>query len=142
MDGVAELLGDARLADPRFATAEGRMAHWDEYQRLMFEGFAKQPAKLWFERAEALHLTFALVQGIDDLLACPQLRARDFLVEVQHAGRVSPCARRTSRASAVAASTSVARTAWIVRPGVLHGMRRPAFRGAASTARGGRASNC
>ena len=40
----------------------------------MFEGFAKQPAKLWFERAEALHLTFALVQGIDDLLACPQLR--------------------------------------------------------------------
>lgn len=80
MAPVAELLGDAQLADARFATAEGRMQHWPEYRERMFAGFATRTAKAWFARAEALHLTFALVQNIDELLVCPQLRARQFLV--------------------------------------------------------------
>ena len=85
MEGLVELLGEPRLADPRFVTAEGRMDHYAEYRQLMFAAFARRPAQEWFERAAALHLTFALVQTIAALFACPQLLARDFLV-TRHVG--------------------------------------------------------
>ncbi|MBT5775022.1 MAG: hypothetical protein HOH95_11670, partial [Dehalococcoidia bacterium] len=44
--------------------------------------FQRQTAQQWFEQAEALHLTFALVQTIDDLFSCPQLAARNMLRKV------------------------------------------------------------
>ncbi len=76
MRGVATLLNEPRLAEERFQTAEGRMQHWDEYLELMVTHFKTQPAAYWFEKAAELHLTFALVQSVDDLLTCPQLTAR------------------------------------------------------------------
>ena len=79
MSGVAELLDDPRLAADRFQTAEGRMQHYDEYLDLFVPPFQQRTAQEWFERAERLHLTFALVQTIDDLFVCPQLgRVRCF----------------------------------------------------------------
>jgi len=82
MDGVAKLLAEPRLGEERFATAEGRMQHWDEYLELFVPPFLRQTAQEWFEQAEALHLTFALVQTVDDLFSCPQLEARATLREV------------------------------------------------------------
>ena len=82
MRGVAELLNEPRLAEARFQTAEGRMQHWDEYVELMVTPFQAQPAAVWFEKAAALRLTFALVQTVDDLLTCPQLTARGLLHQV------------------------------------------------------------
>jgi crotonobetainyl-CoA:carnitine CoA-transferase CaiB-like acyl-CoA transferase len=76
MEGVAQLLDEPRLAEDRFQTAEGRMRNWDEYLELFVPPFQRQTAQEWFEQAEALHLTFALVQTIDDLFSCPQLAAR------------------------------------------------------------------
>ena len=81
MDGVAELTGEHRLAEPRFATAEGRMAHWEEYVDLMVGAFATKTAREWFVEAQNHHLTFALVQSVDDILACEQLAARDAFIE-------------------------------------------------------------
>ena len=79
MDGVARLIDEPRLAEERFQTAEGRMEHWEEFVALFVPPFRRQTAQQWFEQAEELHLTFALVQTIDDLFACPQLGARRML---------------------------------------------------------------
>jgi len=86
MEGVAQLLDEPQLAEERFQTAEGRMQHWDEYLELFVPPFLRQTAQEWFEQAEALHLTFALVQTIDDLFSCPQLEARAMLREVPGPG--------------------------------------------------------
>lgn len=83
MDGVAELIGEPRLAEPRFQTAEGRMEHYDEFVALFVPPFRERTAQEWFERAERMHMTFALVQTVDDLFACPQLEERGLLREVQ-----------------------------------------------------------
>ena len=79
MDGIAELLGEPRLAEERFQTADGRMQHWDEFTALFVPPFRNRSAQEWFERAEAMHMTFALVQTVDDLFGCPQLTARGLL---------------------------------------------------------------
>lgn len=82
MDGIAELLSEPRLAAERFQTAEGRMQNWDEFVALFAPPFRTRTAQEWFERAEAMHMTFALVQTVDDLFVCPQLGARGLLRDV------------------------------------------------------------
>lgn len=79
MDGVEVLLGEPRLAEERFQTAEGRMEHYDEFVDLFVPPFKLKTAQEWFEGAEALHMTFALVQTIEDLFQCPQIEARELL---------------------------------------------------------------
>jgi crotonobetainyl-CoA:carnitine CoA-transferase CaiB-like acyl-CoA transferase len=78
MKGIAVLLDQPLLAEERFQTPEGRMDNWEEFVRLFVPPFATKPAKQWFEEAEALDLTFALVQTVDELFSCPQLTARRF----------------------------------------------------------------
>ena len=79
MDGMAVLLDEPKLAEERFQTAEGRMQNWDEFLALFVPPFQARTAQEWFERAEAMHMTFALVQTVDDLFSCPQLGARGLL---------------------------------------------------------------
>ncbi len=102
MRGGATLLDEPRLAEARFQTAEGRMQHWDEYVELMVTSFKTQPAAVWFEKAAALRLTFALVQTVDDLLTYPQLEARGLLEQVTLAdGRCATLPGRPFRLSAM-----------------------------------------
>lgn len=82
MRGVAQLIGEPRLAEERFQTAEGRMQHYQEYLDLFVPPFAQKTAQEWFVEAERLHLTFALVQTIDDLFSCPQVASRSMLRQV------------------------------------------------------------
>jgi crotonobetainyl-CoA:carnitine CoA-transferase CaiB-like acyl-CoA transferase len=81
MKGISKLLDVPALAEERFQTAQGRMENWDEFLELFVPPFAQKTAQQWFEEAESLDLTFALVQTIDDLFACPQLAAREFFRE-------------------------------------------------------------
>ncbi len=93
MDGIARLLQEPRLAEGRFQTAEGRMQNWDEYLQLMLPPFATKSSREWFDRAEELHLTFALVQTVDELFQCPQLGSRNFFQSVSapnHAAALLP----------------------------------------------------
>ena len=83
MDGIAQLLDEPRLAEDRFQTAEGRMQHWEEFLELFVPPFREKPAQEWFEKAEALHMTFALVQAVEDLFGCPQLESREFLHDIE-----------------------------------------------------------
>jgi crotonobetainyl-CoA:carnitine CoA-transferase CaiB-like acyl-CoA transferase len=55
------------------------MRNWDEFVALFAPPFRARTAQEWFERAEARHMTFALVQTVDDLFDCPQLTARGLL---------------------------------------------------------------
>ena len=82
MDGIAVLIEEPRLAEDRFQTAEGRMEHWDEFCALFIPPFARRTAREWFERAEVMHMTFALVQTVDDLFQCPQLCERELFLDV------------------------------------------------------------
>jgi len=100
MEGVAQLIDEPRLAEERFQTAEGRMQHWDEYLELFVPPFLRQTAQQWFEQAEALHLTFALVQTVDDLFSCPQVAARELLREVPRPEGVAGLVHAPGSASA------------------------------------------
>ncbi|MGE0600815.1 MAG: CoA transferase [Dehalococcoidia bacterium] len=88
MDGIAVLLDEPKLAEERFQTAEGRMDNYDEFVELFVPPFRNRTAQEWFERAEAMHMTFALVQTLDELFDCPHLNARDFWRETTFAGQV------------------------------------------------------
>jgi len=82
MRGVAVLLDEPRLTEERFQTAEGRMQNYQDYLDLFVPPFQRKTAQEWFEEAERLHLTFSLVQTVDDLFSCPQLASRGSLREV------------------------------------------------------------
>jgi len=82
MRGVAQLINEPRLTEDRFQTAEGRMQHYEEYLELFVPPFREKTAQEWFVEAERLHLTFSLVQTIDDLFSCPQIAARKMLRDV------------------------------------------------------------
>lgn len=82
MRGVAELLDEPRLTEEKFQTAEGRMQNYQEYLDLFVPPFQRKTAREWFEEAERLHLTFSLVQTVDDLFGCPHLAARGSLRHV------------------------------------------------------------
>lgn len=83
----AALLGEPQLADERFATAEGRLQHWLDYQSLVAARLRTRSAAAWVDAAAAAHLTFAHVQNVDDLLACPQLKTRRLFASVDWFGR-------------------------------------------------------
>jgi crotonobetainyl-CoA:carnitine CoA-transferase CaiB-like acyl-CoA transferase len=87
MDGIAQLLDEPRLADERFQTARGRADNWDEFLELFVPPFRRKTAQEWFDAAEALHMTFALVQTMDDLFTCPHLEARGLLHRIEPPGR-------------------------------------------------------
>ena len=82
MRGVAALIDEPRLTEEKFQTAEGRMQHYQEYLDLFVPPFQRKTAQEWFEEAERLHLTFSLVQTVDDLFSCPQITARGSLRSV------------------------------------------------------------
>lgn len=88
MDGIAVLLDEPKLAEERFQTAEGRMRNYDEFVGLFVPPFKRKTAQEWFEAAEKMHMTFALVQTMDDLFDCPQIAARELLREVEGPGGV------------------------------------------------------
>ena len=86
--GRCRVDADGRRGRTAGSTATGRGAVSDRrgphaelrrFLELFVPPFRERTAQEWFERAEALHMTFALVQSVDDLFACPQLDARHLL---------------------------------------------------------------
>jgi crotonobetainyl-CoA:carnitine CoA-transferase CaiB-like acyl-CoA transferase len=86
---VAGLIGLEELQDERFASGAGRIEHGEELKRLLVEGLAQWDRKPLFQASGEHRLVFGMAQDAGDLLECPQLRARDFFVDVDHpvAGR-------------------------------------------------------
>lgn len=76
VQSFAGLLDEPRLADERFATAEGRLRHAAELTGLVEDALASWQGRAFFEAAAEHGLLAGFVQTADSLLNCPQLAAR------------------------------------------------------------------
>jgi crotonobetainyl-CoA:carnitine CoA-transferase CaiB-like acyl-CoA transferase len=81
---MAHFLDEPALLDPRFATAAGRQRHMRELVAIIRRAIANKGRFDLFHGAQALGLTWGLVQGPADLARCPQLAARGFWADVEH----------------------------------------------------------
>lgn len=83
---LCEAIGRPELAeDPRYATAEARAQHREEYYEIFKNAFASQPLSYWLEKAEALDLPFMRMSHFSDVAEDPQAWANDYLEHVTFA---------------------------------------------------------
>ncbi|HEX2229535.1 MAG TPA: CaiB/BaiF CoA-transferase family protein [Candidatus Binatia bacterium] len=77
------------LADPRFATVEGRRKNRGELEQTIENIFLEHDHKYWLEQLEHAQLPHGIVRGIAQVLAHPQVAARKLIREAQSpVGRV------------------------------------------------------
>ena len=83
---LAKLVGgDALAADPRFHGPVGRNAHREEIRAAIRAWTMGQPSvRSCLDALEAAGVPSAKVQGIDEVLADPQIRARGMVIEQDH----------------------------------------------------------
>ena len=86
MPSLALLLGDPDLEKhPLFIDHVARQMHADEFDDIFLLPWLNQHKKREIEeKAQELRMTFYAVRPLDEILEAPQLRARDFLVNVNH----------------------------------------------------------
>ena len=82
---LAGALGaDELLADERFATKAGRLAHRDEVDAGVAAAFARQPLAYWNEKLLAAGVMFSGVLTFPEVFEDPRVQ-RDLVVELDHA---------------------------------------------------------
>jgi crotonobetainyl-CoA:carnitine CoA-transferase CaiB-like acyl-CoA transferase len=87
---IAKVIGRPELVDDvRFKTNGGRMRHRDELAALIGEQLRERPSAEWISAFEAAGVPVGPVNTIGDMLADPQVAAREMVIEVDHprAGR-------------------------------------------------------
>ncbi|MBK6981257.1 MAG: CoA transferase [Betaproteobacteria bacterium] len=87
---IAKAIGrEDLLADPRFRTNGDRMQHLAELTPLIAERMQSRPSAHWIRELESAGVPVGPINRIGDMLADPQVVARDMVVEVDHpkAGR-------------------------------------------------------
>ena len=72
----------SELGEERFATAEGRMDHWQEHQALVQPRLAEKTTAEWLAAAAEARLTFGPVQTTADLLESEVLAERGFFADL------------------------------------------------------------
>ncbi len=72
-------------SDPRFRTNGDRMRNIEALTPLIAERLRTRPSADWIREFEAAGVPVGPVNRIGDMLADPQVRARDMVVEVDHA---------------------------------------------------------
>ncbi|MCH8949309.1 MAG: CoA transferase [Chloroflexi bacterium] len=70
--------------DERYATYFVRMAHLDELYAVLDEAFLKKTNEEWMELLKAADCICGPVATYDELLDDPQVRANEYIVEVDH----------------------------------------------------------
>jgi len=78
--GITETIG----RDPRFATNRDRLAHRAELIPLLEAIFAQDDADRWVEKLLAAEIPSGPINYVDQTLNDPHLRARGFIVELEH----------------------------------------------------------
>jgi crotonobetainyl-CoA:carnitine CoA-transferase CaiB-like acyl-CoA transferase len=87
---IAKAIGrEDLIADPRFATNGDRMKHLAELTPLIAERMKARTSAEWIAEFEAAGVPVGPINRIGDMLADPQVAAREMVVEVEHprAGR-------------------------------------------------------
>ena len=72
------------IDDPRFADNAGRTTHLDELTTMIEAVLNTAPVAVWLERLRAFGLPCEPIQTLDQVLADPQVRAREMVVSVEH----------------------------------------------------------
>jgi len=88
---IVKAIGMPELGtDPRFATNTDRMRNLAALTPLLADALKRKPSAHWIAELEAAGVPVGPVNRIGDMLADPQVQARDMVVETEHpkAGRV------------------------------------------------------
>lgn len=84
---LATVLGAPALADdPRFASAAARSAHADALHAALSERLAARPRADWIAALESAGIPCAPIQNVAEVMATPQVRARNMIVDVEQTG--------------------------------------------------------
>jgi CoA:oxalate CoA-transferase len=84
---LASVLGAPALAeDPRFASAAARNAHVEALHAALAEQLAARPRAEWIAVLDAAGIPCAPIQNVAEVLATPQVRARNMIVDVDQPG--------------------------------------------------------
>jgi crotonobetainyl-CoA:carnitine CoA-transferase CaiB-like acyl-CoA transferase len=75
---------DALSTDPRFATNRDRSAHYDELRPILDRALRTRTRAEWVRRLGEVGVPCGSVRGVDEVLADPQLAAREMIPEVMH----------------------------------------------------------
>ncbi len=70
------------LTDPRFKDTETRRKHRDALDNIIVALFKEHPSAVWLKRLEAARLPYGSVNSIAEVLAHPQLAARNMIQEI------------------------------------------------------------
>ena len=81
---VANIMETPELADPRFASRQGRLLNADEVDALMLPWLLEHDKVDIFKAGQEHGLGFSFVAGMQDILEMEQLTARDYFVELEH----------------------------------------------------------
>ncbi|MBK7661568.1 MAG: CoA transferase [Betaproteobacteria bacterium] len=82
---IAKAIGHEDLIDdPRFRTNGDRMKHLDELTPLIAERMRTRTSAQWIREFEALDIAVGPINSIGQMLAEPQVAAREMVVEVDH----------------------------------------------------------
>jgi crotonobetainyl-CoA:carnitine CoA-transferase CaiB-like acyl-CoA transferase len=86
---VAKIMEREELADPRYASRQGRLLYADEVDALMLPWLLDHDKVDIFKAGQERGLGFSYVATMQDLLDMEQLKARDYFIELDHpvAGR-------------------------------------------------------
>ncbi|TQM11598.1 CaiB/BaiF CoA transferase family protein [Pseudonocardia kunmingensis] len=78
--GLLDVIDRADLAqDPRFATREGRVAHYDELDEILKRETARRPREHWLRELAAHDIPHGPLNRVADLFADPQVAAMDLV---------------------------------------------------------------
>ncbi len=81
---LCAVLGEAALAeDPRFRTAQDRLANRAVLWQLLEAAFKKEPAEEWVRRLQAAEIPCGVVNTVDRSLKDPQVRHRNMVIELE-----------------------------------------------------------
>jgi crotonobetainyl-CoA:carnitine CoA-transferase CaiB-like acyl-CoA transferase len=72
------------LIDPRFATAQARLDNIDALEREIEAVFMTQPTVHWVEKLDAADVPGGPVNGYEQILNDPHIKARNMVVEIEH----------------------------------------------------------
>ncbi|WP_159917700.1 CaiB/BaiF CoA-transferase family protein [Pantoea sp. 18069] len=80
-DRFAQLLGEPRLCDKRFASQQGRIDHAEELRALLHACLAERSGRELFEKANEEGLLSGVLQSAAQLMECEHLAQRDVWTE-------------------------------------------------------------
>ena len=81
---VSRIMESEELADPRFASRQGRLLNADEVDALMLPWLLEHDKVDIFKAGQDHGLGFSFVAGMQDILEMEQLVARDYFVDLEH----------------------------------------------------------